>query len=239
MNTNSVPQVILTDVKKEYRTNAGIFPALNGVSFSIYPGEFVTIVGKSGSGKSTLLNMITGIDKPSGGEVFVAKTPVHKLNENKTALFRGQHIGIVFQFYQLLPGLTVLDNIMLPMDFCSFLTSSKRKERALSLLEKVNLKDQANKLPGSLSGGQQQRVAIARALANDPDLIVADEPTGNLDTRTARSILNLFNSLKKDGKTIIMVTHERGEIPGVDRKIIIEDGMITAEKKSTGEVING
>ncbi|MBI5351996.1 MAG: ABC transporter ATP-binding protein [Chloroflexi bacterium] len=189
-------------------------------------GEFVAVVGKSGSGKSTLINMITGIDTPSSGEVFVASTAVHGMDQEQLAVWRGRNVGIIFQFFQLLPTLTVAENIILPMDFCNTFPVKERRERALSLLEKVGIAEQADKLPSDLSGGQQQRAAIARALANDPPLIVADEPTGNLDSQTSDAVMQLFANLALEGKTVLMVTHERDLTRYFTRSIILSDGVI-------------
>ncbi len=191
--------VELAAVRKVYTTGAGQFTALQGVNLQVDRGEFVAVVGKSGSGKSTLINMITGIDRPTAGEVWVAGTPVHTLTENQIAVWRGRTLGVVFQFFQLLPTLTALENVMLPMDFCQVYDKAARPERALALLELVGVGQQAGKLPANLSGGQQQRVAIARALANDPPLVVADEPTGNLDNRTAVAVIDLFRELTQAG----------------------------------------
>ncbi|NTW97001.1 MAG: ABC transporter ATP-binding protein, partial [Oscillochloris sp.] len=176
--------VELDNVIKEYETAAGVYRALRGIDLTIARGEFVAIVGKSGSGKSTLINMITGIDRSTSGVVRVAGTDLGRLNEGQLAVWRGKTIGIIFQFFQLLPTLTVAENVMLPMDFCDMGTARERRERAAALLERMDMVEQSTKLPSALSGGQQQRVAIARALANDPPMIVADEPTGNLDSRT-------------------------------------------------------
>src|SRR5689334_22272298 len=198
----------LREVNKYYKTAVGDYQALKNVDLQINAGEFVSIVGKSGSGKTTLLNMITGIDRPTTGEVWVNGTAVHKLNENQMARWRGKNLGIVFQFFQLLPMISVIENIMLPMDFCRTYPINERRKRAMDLLELVELADHAHKLPTALSGGQQQRVAIARALANDPPLVIADEPTGNLDSKTAESVFTIFNNLVGRGKTIIIVTHD-------------------------------
>ena len=216
----------LRNVVKKYEGGAGSFTALKGISLLINRGEFVAVVGKSGSGKSTLLNMVTGIDRPTSGEVIINRIPIHKLSEGRMAVWRGNTLGIVFQFFQLLPTLTALENVMLPMDFCKKYSLSERKERAFHLLEEVDLVDQAGKLPSALSGGQQQRVAIARALANDPPMIVADEPTGNLDTTTAEAIFNLFRRLVDQGKTILTVTHDQDLAGQVSRTIYISDGLI-------------
>jgi len=218
--------ITLSQVAKVYASEAGEFVALRDVDLEIDTGEFVTVVGKSGSGKSTLLNMLSGIDHPTSGEVWVNGTAVHTLNENQMATWRGKSLGIVFQFFQLLPTLTVVENIMLPMDFAGYLPRRKRRERALELLALVALCDQADKLPSELSGGQQQRVAIARALANDPCILLADEPTGNLDSRTADYTFRLFERLVEDGKTILMVTHDRDLARRGTRTIRLADGAI-------------
>ena len=219
----------LRNVSKNYKTAAGDFPALKGVDLDMQAGEFVSVIGKSGSGKSTLLNMITGIDRPSTGEVIVNNTALHKLSENQMALWRGRNLGIVFQFFQLLPTISVIENIMLPMDFCNTYPMRQREKRALELLELVELSEHAYKLPTALSGGQQQRVAIARALANDPPIIIADEPTGNLDSKTADNIFQLFNDLVAQGKTIIIVTHDSGLAKRAERTALIADGEIVNE----------
>jgi len=224
------PMIDLRDIDKYYKTAAGDFRALNSVDLQINGGEFVSVIGKSGSGKSTLLNMITGIDRPTKGEVYVNGTAVHKLNENRMARWRGKNLGIVFQFFQLLPTISVIENVMLPMDFCRTFPVRKREKRALELLELVELADHAYKLPTALSGGQQQRVAIARALANDPPIVIADEPTGNLDSKTAESVFALFNDLVSKGKTIIIVTHDSGLAKRTHRTALITDGEIVDEK---------
>ena len=218
--------VELTAVRKVYTTGAGQFTALQGINLQVDRGEFVAVVGKSGSGKSTLINMITGIDRPTAGEVWVAGTPVHTLTENQIAVWRGRTLGVVFQFFQLLPTLTALENVMLPMDFCQVYDKAARPGRALALLELVGVGQEAGKLPASLSGGQQQRVAIARALANDPPLVVADEPTGNLDRRTAVAVIDLFQELTQAGKTIIMVTHDQDLACQSSRIVTVAEGGI-------------
>ena len=219
----------LRGVTKNYKTAAGDFPALKSVDLNMRAGEFVSVIGKSGSGKSTLLNMITGIDRPSAGEVIVNNAFVNELSENRMALWRGRNLGIVFQFFQLLPTISVIENIMLPMDFCNTYPMRQREKRALELLELVELGEHAYKLPTALSGGQQQRVAIARALANDPPIIIADEPTGNLDSKTADNIFQLFNNLVAQGKTIIIVTHDSGLAKRAERTALIADGEIVNE----------
>ena len=223
------PMIDLRDVHKYYKTAIGDYHALKSVDLQINAGEFVSVIGKSGSGKSTLLNMITGIDRPTTGEVYVNDMAVHGLNENRMARWRGKNLGIVFQFFQLLPTISVIENIMLPMDFCRTYPMREREKRALSLLEMVELADHAYKLPTALSGGQQQRVAIARALANDPPIVIADEPTGNLDSKTADSVFELFNELVAQGKTIIVVTHDSGLAKRTHRTALIADGEIVNE----------
>ena len=224
----------LRKVVKTFQTTAGLFTALKGIDLTVDKGEFVAVIGKSGSGKSTLVNMITGIDRPTSGEVLIGDTAVHTLSEGKVAEWRGRHVGVIFQFFQLLPTLTVAENIMLPMDFCGMYRSGGRRERALELLRQVELADQADKLPAQLSGGQQQRVAIARALANDPPILVADEPTGNLDSKTAETVFQLFESLVAQGKTILMVTHDRDLTKRIPRWLHLVDGEI-ARQVANGE----
>jgi putative ABC transport system ATP-binding protein len=218
----------LRRVSKAYDVAAGKFLALKDVDMQADAGEFVAVVGKSGSGKSTLINMITGIDTPTSGEVFVASTAVHALDQEQLAVWRGRNVGVVFQFFQLLPTLTIAENIVLPMDFCNTFPVSERRARAISLLEKVGIAEQADKLPADLSGGQQQRAAIARALANDPPLVVADEPTGNLDSATSDAVMQLFANLTAEGKTVLMVTHERDMTRYFTRSITLADGVIVS-----------
>jgi putative ABC transport system ATP-binding protein len=222
----------LRGVVKTFPTAAGPFQALKGVDLQVGAGEFVAVVGKSGSGKSTLINMITGIDRPSEGAVQVAGAAVHQLTENQIARWRGRNVGVVFQFFQLLPTLTVLENIMLPMDFCNLYSTRERQERALHLLAQVEMTEQAHKLPTAISGGQQQRVAIARALANNPPLLIADEPTGNLDSRTADAVFTLFQKLVAEGKTILMVTHDADLAHRVTRTVTIADGEIVDDTRT-------
>jgi len=222
------PLITLRKVGKSYATPAGPYPALRDIDLEIGAGEFVALVGKSGSGKTTLLNLIGGIDRPSEGEVIVAARPVHQVPENSLARWRGKTVGVVFQFFQLLPTLTVAENVMLPMDFCNVQPARRRRARALELLDMVGIADQADKLPSALSGGQQQRAAIARAMSNDPPIVIADEPTGNLDSVTARDVLDLFRKLIDLGSTIVIATHER-DISGIDRTIELVDGAIAAE----------
>ena len=228
-DTAAHPIIDLQDVNKSYKTAVGDYPALKSIDLQINAGEFVSIIGKSGSGKSTLLNMITGIDHTNTGSVYVNNTAVHELSENQMARWRGKNLGIVFQFFQLLPTISVIENIMLPMDFCRTYPMREREKRALELLELVELADHAYKLPTALSGGQQQRVAIARALANDPPVIIADEPTGNLDSKTADSVFELFTNLVAQGKTIIIVTHDSALAKRTHRTALIADGEIVNE----------
>jgi putative ABC transport system ATP-binding protein len=217
----------LQGLDKTYATPAGNFAALKGVDLTIDAGQFVAVVGKSGSGKSTLLNMVGGIDRPTAGSVKVGGAPIERMSENELAIWRGVHVGLVFQFFQLLPTLTVAENVMLPMDFCKTFPAAERRGRALHLLDRVGIAEQANKLPAGLSGGQQQRVAIARALANDPKVVLADEPTGNLDSSTAREVLGLFRGLARAGTTVVIATHER-DIEGIiDRSVHIADGVVS------------
>ncbi len=222
----------LNSVTKAYEVAKSKFMALKGIDMRVDEGEFVAVVGKSGSGKSTLINVITGIDSPTSGEVYVASTPVHTLNQEQLAVWRGKKIGIVFQFFQLLPTLTVAENVVLPMDFCNVFSPRERRKRAIALLEKVGIAEQADKLPAALSGGQQQRAAIARALANDPPLIVADEPTGNLDSQTSEAVIQLFANLAAEGKTVVMVTHERDLSRYFTRSILLSDGVIVQGEES-------
>jgi ABC-type lipoprotein export system ATPase subunit len=219
----------LEDVRKVFRTSAGEFVALKNINLCFGQGEYASIMGKSGSGKSTLINMITGIDHPTSGSVRVSGIPVHGMKEGKLAEWRGRNLGIVFQFFQLLPMLTLLENTMLPMDFCNQYAAHEREKRALELLELVGLQDIADKLPAALSGGQQQLAAIARALANDPPLIIADEPTGNLDSRTAEHILDVFDSLVAQSKTVIIVTHDSSLAARAGRRVLISDGELINE----------
>ena len=216
----------LNGVKKAYKTDAGLFMALKGVDLHVEAGEYVAIVGKSGSGKTTLINMITGLDRPTEGEILVSGEKVETLGENQLAIWRGRTIGVVFQFFQLLPTLTALENVMLPMDFCGTPAITERRDRAHELLNLMEIEEQADKLPAKLSGGQQQRVAIARALATDPPILAADEPTGNLDSKTADAVFSLFERLTKLGKTILVVTHDADLARRATRQLHIADGLI-------------
>jgi putative ABC transport system ATP-binding protein len=221
----------LRNVTMDYLMANGKFRALVNVSLRLSRGACIAIVGKSGSGKSTLLNLIAGIDRPTAGEVFVAGTAVHEFSEDRLAAWRGRHVGVVFQFFQLLPTLTIAENVMLPMDFCHTLPPTKARTRALALLAQVGIADQADKLPSALSGGEQQRAAIARALANDPSVLLADEPTGNLDSQTGDGVLQLLVGLKQAGKTVLIVTHERDIAARVDRVITLADGAVIADEE--------
>jgi len=215
-------------VVKNYSTPAGAFTALRGVDLDIGSGQFAAIVGKSGSGKSTLLNLIGGIDRASAGSIRVGGENVEAMTENALAAWRGRSVGLVFQFFQLLPTLTAVENVMLPMDFAGLTAVAERRPRAQALLERMGIANQANKLPSSLSGGQAQRVAIARALANQPKVILADEPTGNLDSATAREVLELFRGLASGEVTVVIATHERDIGQLVDRRFEIQDGALVA-----------
>jgi putative ABC transport system ATP-binding protein len=222
MNENII--IDLQEVNKTFNGPAGPIEALKDVSLKVYPGEFVGVRGPSGSGKSTLINMITGIDRPTRGNVHVTGAHLNDLDENQLAQWRGKNVGVIFQFFQLLPTLTVLENVILPMECCRVWKSKERPERAMHLLDQVGLADQAQKLPNTLSGGQQQRAAIARALANDPALIMGDEPTGNLDSKSADKVFYLFEDLVEQGKTFMMVTHDRGLASRIPRVIEVLDG---------------
>ena len=223
------PIIDIRGVQKYYKSAAGDYHALKGIDLQVNAGEFVSIIGKSGSGKSTLLNMMSGIDRPSSGEVWVNGTAIHKLNENQMAIWRGENLGILFQFFQLLPALSLLQNVILPMDLAGKYSARERRKRAEHLLDIVGLSDHRNKLPSMISGGQQQRAALARALANDPPLIVADEPTGNLDSKTAETVFALFNELIGQGKTVIIVTHDSSLAKRAQRTALIADGEIVNE----------
>jgi ABC-type lipoprotein export system ATPase subunit len=219
----------LQKVVKTFKNAAGEFRVLKGIDLTLQRGEFVAIVGKSGSGKSTLLNMITGIDHPTGGQVIINGVNIYTMNESQRALWRGRNLGVVFQFFQLLPMLTLLENVMLPMDYVGMYDFDERPKRAMELLKMVGLEKQAHKLPVAVSTGQQQSAAIARALANDPPVIAADEPTGNLDSRSTDAIINLFDNLVQSGKTIAMVTHDPTLTERTSRTIIITDGELVNE----------
>ena len=223
------PMIDLRGLTKIYQTPVGPFPALRGIDLQVHAGEFIAVVGKSGSGKSTLINMFTGIDHPTDGEILVAGTRVRDLNEGQVAEWRGRTMGIVFQFFQLLPTLTLAENIMLPMDLARLYMPSQRYDRAYHLLEQVGLAKDGHKFPAAVSGGQQQRAAIARALANDPAIVVADEPTGNLDSQAAEGIFALFEASVAAGKTIVMVTHDDELAERAPRTVVLADGLIVDE----------
>jgi putative ABC transport system ATP-binding protein len=230
-NSLSRPLIEMRDVVKVYATAAGEFRALRGINLLAERGEFVGVVGKSGAGKSTLLNMITGVDHLTSGEVIVnangSPVSIHKMKEDEIAYWRGQNLGVVFQSFQLLPMLTLVENIMLPMDLCGKFNPKQSRARALELLRLVEIEGHADKLPSQISGGQQQRVAIARALANDPPILVADEPTGSLDSVTSEHIFEVFEQLVSDqGKTILMVTHDKSLATRFTRTLEITDGEL-------------
>lgn len=222
--------ISLRGITKAYKTDAGLFWALKGIDLQVYPGEFVAVVGKSGSGKSTLINVFTGIDHPTDGEAVVARTHLRQLDEGRMAEWRGRNMGIIFQFFQLLPTLTLVENVTLPMDLCQVYEPGERLDRAMHVLDRVGIASEADKFPAAVSGGHQQRTAIARALANDPPILVADEPTGNLDSRTADSIFRLFEALVERGKTILMVTHDDDLASRVPRTLVLADGLFVDEK---------
>jgi putative ABC transport system ATP-binding protein len=222
----NAPLVAGRNLTKSYRTPAGSFTALSSIDFRVAPQEFVVVVGPSGSGKSTLLGLLAGIDRPTGGELEVCGAALHTLSESALTAWRGRAVGIVFQFFQLLPTLTAAENVMLPMDFCNVWPGRERRGRALDLLDRCGVADQADKLPATLSGGQQQRVAIARALANAPALLLADEPTGNLDARTSEAMLELFAAFVHGGQTVVMVTHAHSARRWATRTVNLTDGRI-------------
>jgi putative ABC transport system ATP-binding protein len=232
-----VPVISLRRVVKRYPSPAGDFLAIDGLELEVEPGRLVALVGKSGSGKSTLLNLIGGIDRPSSGSVVVDGTALEGLSEARLAVWRGSTVGFVFQFFQLLPTLTALENVLLPMDFSGSLPVRERRARAMALLERVGVAQHADKLPSSLSGGEQQRVAIARALANDPSVVLADEPTGNLDSATAHDVIVLLRSLAEDGKTVLVVTHD-GELGKIaDRALTLADGRLVRDSAPRASLV--
>jgi putative ABC transport system ATP-binding protein len=221
----------LNNVFKTYHSGGIAQPVLHGINLRIQRGEFVAIVGASGNGKSTLMNLLTGVDQPSEGEIVIDRTPLHRLSGEKLTAWRCANVGIVFQFFQLLPTLSLWQNVVLPMDFLDRLPKRQRKTRALDLLAEVGLSGEMHRLPSQVSGGQQQRAAIARALANDPPLIVADEPTGNLDEATADAVFQLFSRLHDRGKTLVMVTHNESLANAADRKITLHGGRIHSDSR--------
>lgn len=220
------PLIELRDVVKVYQTAAGDFVALKGIDLQVFPGEFLGIIGKSGAGKSTLLNVVSGADELTSGQVRIDGVSLDAMDENERATWRGRTMGVVHQSFQLLPMLDLVNNVMLPMDFVGSFRATESRQRALELLSMVGIEQHAYKLPSAISGGQQQRVAIARALANDPEIILADEPTGSLDTGTADTVFTTFENLVRDGKTIVMVTHDNSLAPRFSRRVHISDGQI-------------
>lgn len=225
------PLIELRSVVKVYNSLAGSVTALNGIDLQIIQGEFLIVTGKSGSGKTTLVNMLTGLDRSTSGEIWVDGEPLHKLGPEKAAKLRGRTMGVVFQSFELLPTLTVLQNVMLPMDFAWRYSRWEQRKRALNLLEQVDIADHAKKLPTALSGGQQQRLAIARAMANDPAILVADEPTGSLDSATATAVIDIFEGLVQQGRTVFMVTHDKDIAKRGSRTITLSDGEIVGVKE--------
>jgi putative ABC transport system ATP-binding protein len=238
--TTPIPTSIeLRGVSRVYPTPEGEFHALTAIDLTACARELVAVVGMSGSGKSTLIHLIAGIDRATAGSVRVAGTDLGRLRESALAAWRGRTVGVVFQFFQLLPTLTILENVMLPIDFANTLPAPRARARAHQLLDRMGIADQAGKLPSALSGGQQQRAAIARALANDPPVIVADEPTGNLDSRTAASVLELLAGLARGGKTVVLVTHERDLGDVADRVITLADGRLVTDAPTPRQVARG
>jgi len=226
--------IYLHGVDKIYQTSAGPFQALKNIHLELYRSEFAAVYGKSGAGKTTLVNMLTGVDRVTAGEVFVDGEPVHQLSDSQLAQWRGRNLGIIYQAFYLMPTISLLDNVMLPMDFCGLYRRKVSPRRALELLDQVELAEHAQKLPSAISGGQQQRVAIARALANDPQIIIADEPTGRLDSNTAETIFQIFLRLVDEGKTIFMVTHDQSLSQRVSRSLTIADGEIQETPNKSG-----
>lgn len=233
MNTSasSRPQPLIhaRKVVKVYPAGGRPVQALRGVDLDVYPGEFVAIQGKSGAGKTTLVNVLTGVDRLTEGEVWVDGAALHRFNENQLAFWRGRNVGVIFQSFYLMPTLSILDNVVLPIDLCGDYHPRRSRELALELLRQVGLEEHAHKLPSQISGGQQQRVAVARALANDPPLIIADEPTGRLDSANAENIFQIFQLLVERGKTVLMVTHDEGLASRASRRLILSDGEIIAD----------
>lgn len=223
------PIIQLQNIAKNYKTAAGDFPALKGIDLEAYPGEFIGVLGKSGAGKSTLVNMVTGVDHLTSGEIWINGAGLHKMSENEIAVWRGRNMGVVYQSFRLMPTISILHNVMLPMDFGGSYNRQKSPGIAMELLRQVELEDHAGKLPNAISGGQQQRVAIARALANDPAIIVADEPTGRLDSSTADTIMQIFENLSRQGKTILMVSHDMSLFERFSRVVWLADGKLTDE----------
>jgi putative ABC transport system ATP-binding protein len=221
----------LRNVVKTYNSLAGSVTALQGIDLQVYSGEFLIVEGKSGSGKTTLVNIVTGLDRSTSGEIWVAGAPLHRFSTEKAAKLRGKTIGVVFQSFELLPTLTVLQNVMLPMDFARRYSMREQRQRALHLLEQVEISEHARKLPTALSGGQAQRLAIARAMANDPAILVADEPTGSLDSATAAAVIDLFVNLVRQGRTILLVTHDKDVAKRGSRIMTLADGEIISSER--------
>ena len=230
--THPQPLIDLHAVVKVYNSLAGSVAALNGIDLDVFQGEFLVVTGKSGSGKTTLVNIVTGLDRSTSGEIWVAGAPLHNFGPEKAAKLRGKTMGVVFQSFELLPTMTVLQNVMLPMDFSQRYSLREQRQRALYLLEQVDIPEHAKKLPAALSGGQQQRLAIARAMANDPAILVADEPTGSLDSGTANAVMDIFEGLISQGRTILMVTHDRDIAKRGSRIITLSDGEIVETKEN-------
>jgi len=228
------PLIDLHHVVKVYKGLAGSVTALNGIDLKVFQGEFLVVTGKSGSGKTTLVNIITGLDRSTSGDIWVAGTPLHRLGPEKASRLRGKMMGVVFQSFELLPTLTVFQNVMLPMDFAQRYSLREQRQRALYLLEQVDIVEHAKKLPAALSGGQQQRLAIARAMANDPAILVADEPTGSLDSATAKAVIDIFEDLAQQGRTVLMVTHDKDIAKRGSRMITLLDGEIVHTEKEEG-----
>ena len=236
----ALPLIELRNVVKTYHSLAGSVTALQGVDLQVFPGEFLIITGKSGSGKTTLVNIVTGLDRSTSGEIWVDGAPLHRFSAEKASKLRGKTMGVVFQSFELLPTLTVLQNVMLPMDFARRYSVREQRQRAMQLLEQVDIADHARKYPTALSGGQQQRLAIARAMANDPAILVADEPTGSLDSGTATAVIDLFADLVRQGRTILLVTHDKDVAKRGSRVITLADGAILGDENSTvtGEAVS-
>ena len=234
-HTNEIqPLIELRNIVKTYNSLAGSVTALQGIDLQVFPGEFLIVAGKSGSGKTTLVNMITGLDRSTSGEIWVAGAPLHRFSTEKVARLRGKTIGVVFQSFELLPTLTVLQNVMLPMDFARRYSLHEARQRAMQLLEQVDIAGHARKYPTALSGGQQQRLAIARAMANDPAILVADEPTGSLDSDTATAVVDLFADLAQQGRTILLVTHDKDVAERGSRIVTLSDGEIVNSEQKEG-----
>ena len=234
-NTNgSQPLIELRNVVKTYNSLAGSVTALRGIDLQVHRGEFLIVTGKSGSGKTTLVNMITGMDRSTSGEIWVDGAPLHTYSTEKAAKLRGKTMGVVFQSFELLPTLTVLQNVMLPMDFARRYSLREMREHAMQLLEQVDIPEHAKKMPTALSGGQQQRLAIARAMANDPAILVADEPTGSLDSTTATAVIDLFADLTRRGHTVLLVTHDKDVARRGTRIITLADGAVVPQGDAGG-----